>query len=144
FNDDYTSSNDDYYEDIDYVEASSPDSELVILEESPIPVKDSDTFFEKSNTSLSFSDNSLLEFETFSDYTEEASSGSTTTYADNSLPKYDSFLFEIEPDQGELTRVVVEDISDNSTRELYVHVPTVLPTLAILEDRHYLFLTYVI
>ncbi|GKB44895.1 hypothetical protein Tco_0889837 [Tanacetum coccineum] len=33
FNDDCTSSDDDYGEDIDYVEASPPDSELVILEE---------------------------------------------------------------------------------------------------------------
>ncbi|GJV82658.1 hypothetical protein Tco_1522556 [Tanacetum coccineum] len=28
----------------------------------------------------------------------------------NSLPEYDSFLFEFEPDQGELTGVVMEDI----------------------------------
>ncbi|GJS13052.1 hypothetical protein Tco_0407524 [Tanacetum coccineum] len=71
-------------------------------------------------------------------------SGSTTVHADISLPEYDSFHFEIEPDQGELTRVVVEDISDNLTRELYVHVPNVLPTLPTLVDRLYLFLTYVI
>nr|GFA00782.1 hypothetical protein [Tanacetum cinerariifolium] len=57
-------------EDIDYVEASPPNS----------------------------SDNSLPEFETFIDHTKEKSSGSTTTHADNSLPEYDSFLFEIEPD----------------------------------------------
>ncbi|GJV03224.1 hypothetical protein Tco_1336793 [Tanacetum coccineum] len=166
FNDDCTSSDDDSFEDIDYVEASPPDSELVSLEEVkddilrekllninlliakieslndnptpdcvlkspspfPIPVEDSDSFFEKSDTSLSYSDNSLPEFETFSDHTEETSSGSTTTHADISLPEYDSFHFEIEPDQGELTRVVVEDISDNSTRELRVYVPNVLPT----------------
>ncbi|GJY53827.1 hypothetical protein Tco_0445491 [Tanacetum coccineum] len=131
FNDDYTSSDDDFYEDIDYVEASPPDSELVSLEEvkndilhdtllninfliakieslkdnptpdyvlkspSPfhIPVKDSDSFFEKYDTSLSYSDNSLPEFQTFSDHTEETSSGSTTTHFDNSLPQYDSSLF---------------------------------------------------
>nr|GFA94572.1 hypothetical protein [Tanacetum cinerariifolium] len=87
-------------------------------------VKDSDSFFEKSNTSLSYSDSSLPEFETFSDHTEETSSGSTTTHADNSLPEYDSFLFEIESDQGELTSVVMEDILG----EPRVHVPNVLPT----------------
>ncbi|GJX53845.1 hypothetical protein Tco_0282214 [Tanacetum coccineum] len=65
----------------------------------PISVTDSNSFFEKSDTSFSFSDNSLLEFETFSDHTEETRSGSTTTHANNSLPKYDSFLFEIEPGQ---------------------------------------------
>ncbi|GJZ49622.1 reverse transcriptase domain-containing protein [Tanacetum coccineum] len=158
FNDDCTSSDDGYGEDIDCVEASPPYSELVSLKEvkddiirekllninlliakieslndnstpdcvfkSPIPVKDSDTFFEKSDTSLSYSDNSLPEFETFSNHTEETSSGSTTTHADNSLPEYDSFLFEIEPDQGELTRIVIED----NLGEPRVHVPNELPT----------------
>ncbi|GJR32608.1 hypothetical protein Tco_1108840 [Tanacetum coccineum] len=161
-NDDCTSSDDDYGEDIDYVEASPPDYELVILEEvkddilrekllninlliakikslndnstpdcmfkSPIRVKDSDSFFKKFDTSLSYSDNSLPEFETFSDHTEETSSGSTTTHADNSLFEYDSFIFEIEPDQGELTIVVMEDILG----EPRVHVPNELPTYTTL------------
>ncbi|GJS63801.1 hypothetical protein Tco_0678365 [Tanacetum coccineum] len=138
FNDDCTSSDDDSFEDVDYVEASPPDSELISLEEVkddilrekllninlliakieslndnptpdcvlkspslfPIPVEDINSFFEKSDTSLSYSDNSLPEFETFSYHTEKTSSGSTTTHADNSLPEYDSFLFEVEPDQG--------------------------------------------
>nr|GEU78686.1 hypothetical protein [Tanacetum cinerariifolium] len=162
FNDDCTSSDDDSFEDIDYVEESPPDSELVNLEEvkddilhekllniniliakieslndnptldcvlkSPssflIPVEDSDSFFEKSDTSLSYSDNSLPEFETFSDHMKETSSGSITTHDDNSLPEYDSFLFEIEPDQGELPSIVMEDILG----EPHVHVPNVLPT----------------
>nr|GEX95599.1 hypothetical protein [Tanacetum cinerariifolium] len=148
--------------DINYVEASPLDSELVSLEEVkddilrekllnvnlliakieslndnptldyvlkspslfPMPIEDSDSFFEKFDTSLSYSDNSLPEFETFSNHMEETSSGSTTTHADNSLPEYDSFLFEIEPDQGELTSVVMEDILE----EPYVDVPNVLPT----------------
>ncbi|GJT25493.1 hypothetical protein Tco_0895430 [Tanacetum coccineum] len=148
FNIDCTSSDDDSFENIDYVEASPPDSEIVSLEEVkddilhnptlncvlkspspfPIPVEDSDSFFEKSDTSLSYSDNSLPEFETFSDHTEETSSGSTTTHSDNSLPEYDSFLFKIEPDQGELTSVVMEDILG----EPRVHVPNVLPTHSTL------------
>ncbi|GJU70340.1 hypothetical protein Tco_1256599 [Tanacetum coccineum] len=137
----------DSFKDIDYIEASPLDSELVSLEEVkndilhkkllninlliakieslnnnptpdyvlkspspfPIPVEDSD---------------SLPEFKTFSDHTEEMSSGSTTTHSDNSLPEYDSFLFKIEPDQGELTSVVMEDILG----EPRVHVPNVLPT----------------
>ncbi|GJX75601.1 hypothetical protein Tco_0322412 [Tanacetum coccineum] len=147
-------------EDIDYVEASPPDSELDSLEEVkddilhekllniylliakieslndnptpdcvikspspfPIPVEDSDSFFKKSDTFLSYSDNSLPEFDTFSDHTEETSSGSTTIHADNSLPEYDSFLFETEPDQGELTSVVLEDILGEP------RVPNVFPT----------------
>nr|GEU52805.1 hypothetical protein [Tanacetum cinerariifolium] len=138
-NDDSTSIDDDYFsvDDIDYIEASPPDSELVSLEEVkddilhekllkihlliakieslndnptpdrvlkspslfPIPVEDSDSFFKKSDASLSYSDNSLPEFETFSYHTEETSSGNTTTYADYSLPEYDLFLFELKPDQ---------------------------------------------
>nr|GEY53821.1 hypothetical protein [Tanacetum cinerariifolium] len=162
FKDDCTSSDDKSFEDIDYVEASPPDSELVSLEEVkddilrekllninlfiakieslndnptpdcvlkspslfPIPVEDSDSFFEKYDTSLSYSYNSLPEFENFSNHTKETSSGSTTTHDDNSLLEYDSFLFEIEPDQGELTSVVMEDILG----EPHVHVPNVLPT----------------
>nr|GEX55343.1 hypothetical protein [Tanacetum cinerariifolium] len=163
-NDDSTSIDDDYFsiDNIDYVEASPPDSELVSLEEVkddilrekllnihlfigkiesfndnptpdhllkspssfPIPVEDSDSFFEKSNTSHSYLDNSLPEFETFSDHTKETSSGSTTTHVDNCLPEYDLFLFEIEPGQGELTSVVMED----NLGEPRVHVPNVLPT----------------
>ncbi|GKD89566.1 hypothetical protein Tco_1365073, partial [Tanacetum coccineum] len=58
----------------------------------PIPVTNSDSFFEESDTSLSHLDNSLPEFEPFSDDTEETRSGSTTTHANNSLPEYDSFF----------------------------------------------------
>nr|GEW57793.1 hypothetical protein [Tanacetum cinerariifolium]GEY76236.1 hypothetical protein [Tanacetum cinerariifolium] len=140
FKDDCASSDDDSFEDIDYVEASPLDSELVSLEEAeddilhekllkihfliskieslndnlttdrvlkspslfPIPVEDSDSFFEKFDTSLSYSDNSLPEFETFSNHTEETSSGN----------------------QGELTSIVMED----NLGEPQVHVPNVLPT----------------
>ncbi|GJX68421.1 hypothetical protein Tco_0304148 [Tanacetum coccineum] len=146
-NDDDTSSDDVNFEDIEYVEASPPDLEIVSLEEvndvdqekeefdledilqiqdvilrekllninrlianieslndnstpncvlkspSPFPIPVSNSFFEKSDTSLSYSDNSLPKFESFSDHTEETSSGSTTTHANNSLPEYDSFHF---------------------------------------------------
>ncbi|GKC24138.1 hypothetical protein Tco_1026288, partial [Tanacetum coccineum] len=104
----------------------NPTPDCVLKSPSPFPilVEDSDSFFEKSDTSLSYLDNSLPEFETFSDHTEETSSGSTTTHADNSLLGYDSFLFKIEPDQGELTSVVMEDILG----EPRVHVPNVLHT----------------
>nr|GEY22334.1 hypothetical protein [Tanacetum cinerariifolium]GEY26070.1 hypothetical protein [Tanacetum cinerariifolium] len=136
----------DSFKDIDYVEASPPDFELVSLKEvkdailrakllnihhlidkieslnnNPTPdcvLKSPFPFF------LSYSDNSMPEFETFSDYTEETSSGSTTTQADNSLPEYDSFLFEIEPDQGEFSSVAMKAILG----EPRVYVPNVLPT----------------
>nr|GEU35998.1 hypothetical protein [Tanacetum cinerariifolium] len=134
FNDDCTSSDDDSFEDIDYVE-TSPDSELVSFEEVQDDILRGKLLninvliakiesLNDNDTSLSYSDNSLPKFETFIDHTEETTSGSTTTHADNSLPEYDSFLFKIEPDQSELTSVVIEDI----LREPYVHVPNVLPT----------------
>ncbi|GKB20030.1 hypothetical protein Tco_0853953 [Tanacetum coccineum] len=42
--------------------------------------------------------------------------------------EYDCFYFKNEPDQGNFTMDVVEDIFDNPTREPRVHVPKVLPT----------------
>ncbi|GKC84017.1 hypothetical protein Tco_1139734, partial [Tanacetum coccineum] len=50
----------------------------------------------------------------FSNHTKETRSGSTTTHANYSLPKYDSFLFEIEPDQEGLISI---DNSNNSLLE---------------------------
>ncbi|GJW99383.1 hypothetical protein Tco_0183297 [Tanacetum coccineum] len=115
-NDDGTSSDDDDFEDIEYVSLEevnkdqeekdrlitnieslkdnpTPDRMFKSPSSVPIPVMDSDSFFEKSDTSFSYSDNSLPEFEPFSDDTEETRSGSTTTHSNNSLPEYDSFLF---------------------------------------------------
>ncbi|GJX78664.1 hypothetical protein Tco_0326813 [Tanacetum coccineum] len=51
---------------------------------------------------------------------------------DNDFPQNDDDVyFDIELDTGVFTKVV-DDISNNSTRELYVHVPNVLPTLPTL------------
>nr|GEU49817.1 hypothetical protein [Tanacetum cinerariifolium] len=164
-NNDDISSDDDAFEDIEYVEASPLDSKLVSLEEendvyqeekefdledvlqiqdvilrekllninrliadiesfndnptSDCVLKSSSSFpiFENSDNSLSYLDNSLPKFETFSDHTEETRSGSTTAHANNSLPECDSFCFEIEPNQGRLTSVVMKDISDNSIND---------------------------
>ncbi|GKA01960.1 hypothetical protein Tco_0674625 [Tanacetum coccineum] len=141
-NNDGTSSDDDSYENIEYVEASPLNLEYVSLEEVnedqeekefdledifqiqdspssvPISVTDSNSFFEESDTSLSHLDNSLPKFETFSDDTEETRSGSTTTHANNSLPEYDSFLFEVEPNQGRLISIVISDNSNDPLLEL--------------------------
>ncbi|GJZ95410.1 hypothetical protein Tco_0667744 [Tanacetum coccineum] len=96
------------------------------------------------------SDYSLLDYEAFysdDDHIKEKSSGSTTTHADFppadrsdfyheefagelahiiSPPEYDHFCFKVEPELGNLTMDVVEDIFP--TREPRVHVPNVLPT----------------
>nr|GEX11039.1 hypothetical protein [Tanacetum cinerariifolium] len=77
----------------------------------------SSAIFEKTDNSLSYSDNSLPEFEIFSDHTEETRSSSTTAHANNSPPVNDSFCFEIKPDQGRLTSIFMNDISDNSTND---------------------------
>ncbi|GJR18562.1 hypothetical protein Tco_0967089 [Tanacetum coccineum] len=50
-----------------------------------------------------------------------------------SPPEYDCFYFKNEPDSGNFTMDVVEDISDNTTREHYVHVLHDLPTHPILQ-----------
>ncbi|GJX98973.1 hypothetical protein Tco_0355992 [Tanacetum coccineum] len=72
-------------------------------------------------------------------HTEETSSGSTTTHANNSLLEYDSFHFEIEPDQGGLTSVVMEDILG----EPRVHVPIVLPTHpTLMMDSNFIIQTF--
>nr|GEW65538.1 reverse transcriptase domain-containing protein [Tanacetum cinerariifolium] len=96
YNDDI-SSDDDTFEDIEYVKASLPDPETVSLEE------ENDVYHEEE--------------ESFSDQTEETRSGITTTHAYNSLPEYDSFCFEIEPDQERLINVVKNDIFDVSSND---------------------------
>ncbi|GKB56906.1 hypothetical protein Tco_0913092, partial [Tanacetum coccineum] len=171
FNDDGTSSDDDDFEDIEYVsledvndvdqEEKEFDLEDILqiqdvilrekllnisrlitniksLNDNPtldhefkypssfhIPVTDSDSFFEKSDTSLSYSDKSLPEFEPFSDDTEETrkevdtflvpedsippgiesdfDSEGDIVFLDNLLnddpiPEYEHFTFDIEPD----------------------------------------------
>ncbi|GKB23370.1 hypothetical protein Tco_0862771, partial [Tanacetum coccineum] len=49
-----------------------------------------------------------------------------------SPPEYDCFYFKNEPDQGNFTMDVVEDIFNNLTREPRVHVPNILPTYPTL------------
>ncbi|GJW45908.1 hypothetical protein Tco_0077554 [Tanacetum coccineum] len=177
-NNDYSSSDDDSYENIDYVDASPPDAEIVSLEvvEIVIPevggidddilltIKD-DILQISSGSTTTRSDYSLPDYEAFysdDDHIKEKSSGSTTTHADFSQydsfifdlsinpfppadrsdfyheefadelahiispPEYDHFCFKIEPELGNLTMDVVEDIFP--TREPRVHVPNVLPT----------------
>nr|GEX95633.1 reverse transcriptase domain-containing protein [Tanacetum cinerariifolium] len=112
-NDDDISSDDDTFEDIEYVEASLPDPEIVNLEEENVVYKKR----KKSDNSLSISDNFSPEFETFCDHTEEMRSNITTTHAHDSLSEYDSFCFEIKPDQERLINIVKNDISDDSTND---------------------------
>nr|GEU29157.1 hypothetical protein [Tanacetum cinerariifolium] len=154
-------SDDDDFEDIEYVEASLTDPEIVSVEEendvyqeeeevdledifqiqdvilrekllsinrlianieylndNPNPDRVLNSFvsfpiFEESNNSLS--DNFSPEFETFCGHTEQTRSGNTITHAHDSLPEYNLFCFEIEPDQERLINVLKNDIFDDSS-----------------------------
>ncbi|GKE83777.1 hypothetical protein Tco_1557519, partial [Tanacetum coccineum] len=178
FNDNSTSSDDDspYGEDINYVDTSPPDAEIVSLEVVEIvipevggvdidilltikddilhekllnvnllianiealkdnPTPSSDFMIKSSSTSLNFFleetntfDNSLPESETFCFNLEEISSGSPISYSDLSLPDYEAFFCDSEPDSGNFTMDVVEDIFDNPTREPRVNMLHDLPT----------------
>ncbi|GJX04351.1 hypothetical protein Tco_0190267 [Tanacetum coccineum] len=173
FNNDYSSSDNDllYSDDIDYVEASPLDSELVRLEVVEIvilevggididilltikdealhekllnvniliakieelkdnPTPSSDLVTKSSSTSLNFFleetntfDNSLPESETFCFNLEEISSGSHTSYLDLSLPNYEAFFCESEPDLGDLTSIIDPGIHENISSTTNVNLP---------------------
>ncbi|GKB14173.1 hypothetical protein Tco_0848096 [Tanacetum coccineum] len=147
-NNDYSSSDDDSYEDIDYVDASPPHFELVSLEE----VKDfhpedgeieDDILREKlskinlliakiklkSPIPVEDGDSFLEKFETtpeletFKFDIEEKNSGSTTIHADISLPDLECFYFKSKPDPGELTSIVDSGIRENVSSTTNVNLP---------------------
>ncbi|GKE23474.1 hypothetical protein Tco_1434986, partial [Tanacetum coccineum] len=88
------------------------------------PSTSPNSFLEETNISY----NSLPESKTFCFKLEEKSSGNPTSYIDLSLPHYEAFFCDSEPDSKDFTMDVVEDIFDNPIREPRVHVPNVLPT----------------
>nr|GEU76419.1 hypothetical protein [Tanacetum cinerariifolium] len=92
-NNEFSSTDDDSFsiDNIEYVEASPPDSELVSSEvmEIVIPKKE----ISSGSTTTRF-DISLPEYKAFYDHhVKEISSGSTTIHSDSSL--YDSFIFDL-------------------------------------------------
>nr|GEY09667.1 hypothetical protein [Tanacetum cinerariifolium] len=155
-NNDDLSSDDRSFEDIEYVDASVPDPEIVSVEEENVVQREEEEVdledisqvqdvvlreklfsinrlisnieslndnytpdyvlnsFESDNSLL---DNFLPEFKTFCDNSEETRSGNTT-HANYSLLEYDSFCFEIEPDQERLINLVENDNSDSSNNPL--------------------------
>nr|GEZ24841.1 hypothetical protein [Tanacetum cinerariifolium] len=93
-NDESTSIDDDSFsiDNIEYVEASLPDSKLVNSEVMEIVIlKSSFTYLNSLLEETNTFDNSLPELETFCFDLEEISSGSTTTRSDISLPEYEAF-----------------------------------------------------
>ncbi|GJW59391.1 hypothetical protein Tco_0108726 [Tanacetum coccineum] len=143
-NNDYSSSDDDspYSEDIDYVDALPPDSKLVNLEVVEIVIPevggiDTDILLTTKDDILReklLNVNLLIaKIEPLKDNPTPSSdfvtnSGSPTSYLDLSIPYYEAFFCDSEPDSGNFTMDVMEDIFDNPTREPRVHVPNILPT----------------
>ncbi|GKB49868.1 hypothetical protein Tco_0900621 [Tanacetum coccineum] len=119
---------------------------------SPIPIEDSDSLMEEIDLFLTPDDSMPPGIEN-DDYDSERDILFLEELLSNdspSLHENESFHFDVpsssrppakppddgiyfEPDTGVFTKVV-DDISDNSTRELYVHVPNVLPTLPTLSS----------
>nr|GEU92258.1 hypothetical protein [Tanacetum cinerariifolium] len=135
-NNDDISSDGDAFDDIEYIEASPLDSELVSLEE------ENDVYQEKKEFDLEdilqiqdiilrekllsinhlIADIKSLNDNPTPDRMLKSSSSfpifeNTTAYSYNSLPEYDLFCYEIEPDHERLTSVVMKDIYDNLTND---------------------------
>nr|GEX81546.1 hypothetical protein [Tanacetum cinerariifolium] len=161
-NNEFSSIDDDSFsiENIDYVEASPPNSELVSLEVMEIVIREI-----SSGSTTTPSDISLPEYKAFyDDHFKEISVGSPTTHFDSSLyasfifdlsinlfphadrsnfyeftdelipfispPDYDCFLFKVEPNSRDFTKDVVEDISPTKEPQVHNALPT-HPTLQL-------------
>ncbi|GJS09380.1 hypothetical protein Tco_0366176 [Tanacetum coccineum] len=131
-NNDYSSSDDDSYEDIDYVDASPPDSELVSLEEvkdfhpKDREIKD-DILREKlSKINLLIAKIKALNTNPTpsSDFVlKEKNSVVPNIHADISLPDLECFYFKSKPDPGELTSIVDSGIRENVLSMTNVNLP---------------------
>ncbi|GJV27993.1 hypothetical protein Tco_1384441 [Tanacetum coccineum] len=75
---------------------SSSDSMVESLSPLPTLFGDSDSLLEETNTLLSYSDDSLPDYEIFCFDIKEKSSGSTTSHSDHSLPDYEAFYFDVD------------------------------------------------
>nr|GEV42566.1 ribonuclease H-like domain-containing protein [Tanacetum cinerariifolium] len=163
-NDDSTSIDEDYFsiDNIDYVEASPPDSELVSLEE----VEDDNLREKLLNINLliakikSLNDNPTpdhvfkppspspilvedsnyflekSESEIFYFDIKEKNSGSTTIHVDISLSDLEYLNFNSKPDLSELTSIVDYEIRENVILETNVNLPP--------EEDHYPLFAYVV
>ncbi|GKC45177.1 hypothetical protein Tco_1062899 [Tanacetum coccineum] len=134
-----------------------PDAIIESFSPSLIPVEDSDSLMEEIDIFLA-PDDSIPPGIKNDDNDSEGDVLFLEELLNNdsiSLPEYESFhvdfynvpssprppkkppdgvYFEIELDTGVLTTKVVDNISDNSTRELYVQMTNVLPTLPTLSQ----------
>nr|GEV11232.1 hypothetical protein [Tanacetum cinerariifolium] len=119
-NNDDLSSDDESFEDIKYVDASTPDPEIVSEEEeNVVHQEEQEVDLEEIQDIVLreklFSINRLIsniEYFERQSFAQETRSDNTTTHANYSLPEYDSFRFEIEPDQENMN-----NISDNPSND---------------------------
>ncbi|GKF89471.1 hypothetical protein Tco_0263434, partial [Tanacetum coccineum] len=86
---------------------------------SPIPIEDSDSLIEEIDTFLA-SDDLIPPVDLYDD--------PSSPRPPEKPPDDDGICFDTQPDTGDVAAKVVEDIFDNSSRELRVHMPNVLPT----------------
>ncbi|GKC65676.1 hypothetical protein Tco_1098274, partial [Tanacetum coccineum] len=138
------------------IQFNSENFDIESFSPSPIPVEDSDSLMKEIDLFFTLDDSMPPGIEN-DDYDSEGDIlffGEFLSNDSPSLLENESFHFDVpssprppakppddgiyfEPNTGLLTAKVVDDISDNSTRELYVHVPNVLhthPTLSPMFD----------
>nr|GEY76156.1 hypothetical protein [Tanacetum cinerariifolium] len=141
-NDDISSSDDDslHEENIEYVEASPHDSELVSLEAAEIVILDveeiEDDNLRDSGSTTTHSDISLSEYASFifEEFVDELAHII-------SPPEYDHFYFKDLPDQGELMSVLNSRIRENLSTTL-VNLPIEDDYSPLLEYVVWIFLAY--
>nr|GEU54395.1 hypothetical protein [Tanacetum cinerariifolium] len=134
-NDDDISSDDDSFEDIEYVEASLFDPEIVSVAEENVVYREEEEVNFKDISQIqnvilhekllsmnrlianikSLNDNPIPDLVLNSSVSFLISK--EDEHANDSLPEYDSFCFEIEPNQERLINVVKNDIPDDSTND---------------------------
>nr|GEX10430.1 hypothetical protein [Tanacetum cinerariifolium] len=132
--DDDISVYDDDFEDIEYVEASLSDPEIVSIEEENVVYQEEEEEIDLEGISqiqdivlreklLSITrlisnieslDDNCTPDRVFNSFEDEKCN---TTHADNSLLEYDSFCFEIEPTQERLINLVKNNIPDDSSND---------------------------
>nr|GFA45411.1 hypothetical protein [Tanacetum cinerariifolium] len=135
---DFISSSDDdfiYNENIEYVEASPHDSELVSLEVAEEEEIEDDNLQISSGSTTTHSDISLSEYDSFifdllndqfppinrSDFTHEEFTDELSHII--SLPEYDCFYFRNLPDPGELISILNSGIRKNLSSTTCVNLP---------------------
>nr|GEV29297.1 retrovirus-related Pol polyprotein from transposon TNT 1-94 [Tanacetum cinerariifolium] len=106
---------------------------------SPRPLKglNPENDFEKENSGSTTIHTyiSLIEYESFYDESDSASKIFNDDLAHIISPSECEYVYaDDESDSGDLTTKVMDDISDNSTRELCVYMPNVLTTLYPMFD----------